>query len=138
MARSLRTALLFGITVASAWLPVAAIKVLVDRPRPDAALLPHPFSPLQTDGSFPSGHTAYVVALAVTLWFLLRDTRYSWAPVLLGAIGVVVIGAAVVSDGLHFPTDVLGSIVWVLSTAPAVRWVVVDLLAARIVQAQRR
>ncbi len=63
VSRSLRTAILFGLTVAFTWLPVAAVKVLVDRPRPDATLLTHPFTPLQTDGSFPpSGHTAYVVA----------------------------------------------------------------------------
>ena len=130
--RSLRTAILFGLTVAFTWLPVAAIKILVDRPRPDAALLAHPFSPLQTDGSFPSGHTAYVVALAIAFWFLLRGTRFSWLPVVLGVAATVVIGLAVVSDGLHFPTDVLGSVIWSLSTAAAVRWLIVDVIAARI------
>lgn len=130
--KSLRTALLFGLTVAFTWLPVAAVKILVDRPRPDAGLLSHPFSPLQTDGSFPSGHTAYVVALAFAFWFLLRDTRYAWAPVVFGILGTAVIGLAVVSDGLHFPTDVLGSIVWALTTAAAVRWIIVDLIAARV------
>ena len=136
--RSLRTAILFGLTVALTWLPVAAVKILVDRPRPDAALLAHPFSPLQTDGSFPSGHTAYVVALAFAFWFLLRDTRYAWAPIVFGVLGTALVGLAVVSDGLHFPTDVLGSIVWALATAAAVRWVVVDLIAARIVPKRPR
>lgn len=130
--RSLRTAILFGLTVAFTWLPVAAVKVLVDRPRPDATLLAHPFSPLQTDGSFPSGHTAYVVALTVAFWFLLRGTRFSWIPVVLGIAATVLVGLAVVSDGLHFPTDVLGSVVWALTTAAAVRWLVVDVIAARV------
>lgn len=130
--KSLRTAILFGLTVALTWLPVAVIKIIVDRPRPDATLLSHPFSPLQTDGSFPSGHTAYVVALAVGLWFLLREGRYAWAPIVFGVIGTAVVGLAVVSDGLHFPTDVLGSIVWALTTAAAVRWIVVDLVASRV------
>lgn len=132
VSRSLRTALLFGLTVAFTWLPVAAIKMLVDRPRPDVALLAHPFSPLQTDGSFPSGHTAYVVALTIGFWFLLRDTRFAWVPVVLGSAATAVIGLAVVSDGLHFPTDVLGSILWALTTAGAVRWLIVDVIAARI------
>jgi undecaprenyl-diphosphatase len=132
VSRSLRTAILFGLTVAFTWLPVAAVKVLVDRPRPDAALLTHPFAPLQTDGSFPSGHTAYVVALAIAFWFLLRGTRFAWLPVVLGVIATAVIGLAVVSDGLHFPTDVLGSVIWALTTAAAVRWLIVDVIAARI------
>ncbi|MBS1697007.1 MAG: phosphatase PAP2 family protein [Actinobacteria bacterium] len=132
VSRSLRTAILFGLTVAFTWLPVAAVKVLVDRPRPDATLLAHPFSPLQTDGSFPSGHTAYVVALTVAFWFLLRGTRFSWIPVVLGIAATVLVGLAVVSDGLHFPTDVLGSVVWALTTAAAVRWLVVDVIAARV------
>ena len=130
--RSLRTAILFGLTVAFTWLPVAAVKILVDRPRPDAALLAHPFSPLQTDGSFPSGHTAYIVALSIAFWFLLRDTRFAWAPIALGIVATAIIGFAVVSDGLHFPTDVLGSIIWALTTAAAVRWLIVDVIAARV------
>ncbi|MGN8025970.1 phosphatase PAP2 family protein [Microbacterium sp. 22242] len=136
--RSLRTAILFGLTVALTWLPVAAIKILVDRPRPDATLFTYPFSPLQTDGSFPSGHTAYVVALAFAFWFLLRDTRYAWLPIVLGVLGTVVVGLAVVSDGLHFPTDVLGSIIWSLATAAAVRWIIVDLIAARVAPKRER
>lgn len=137
VSKSLRTAILFGLTVALTWLPVAAVKILVDRPRPDAALLSHPFSPLQTDGSFPSGHTAYIVALAFGFWFLLRDTRFAWAPIVFGVVGTALIGAAVVSDGLHFPTDVLGSVIWALTTAAAVRWIIVDLIAARVVPRTR-
>ncbi|MDQ4212632.1 phosphatase PAP2 family protein [Microbacterium sp. ASV81] len=137
VSRSLRTAILFGLTVALTWLPVAAVKIVVNRPRPDASLLSHPFSPLQTDGSFPSGHTAYVVALAIAFWFLLRGTRYAWAPIVFGVVATVAIGLAVVSDGLHFPTDVLGSIIWTLTTAAAVRWIVVDLIAARIAPKRR-
>ncbi|WP_295010981.1 phosphatase PAP2 family protein [uncultured Microbacterium sp.] len=132
VSRSLRTAVLFGTTVALTWLPVAAIKLLVDRPRPDATLLAHPFVPAQPDGSFPSGHTAYVVALAFGFWFLLRHTRWAWAPVVFGVAMTAFVGLAVVSDGLHFPTDVLGSVVWAVSTACAVRWIVVDLVAARV------
>ena len=132
VSRSLRTAVLFGLTVAFTWLPVAAVKILVDRPRPDATLLTHPFSPLQTDGSFPSGHTTYVVALAIAFWFLLRGTRHAWLPIVLGVIGTAVVGLAVVSDGLHFPTDVLGSVIWALTTAAAVRWLIVDVIASRV------
>jgi undecaprenyl-diphosphatase len=47
--------------------------------------------------------------------------------VVLGAAATAVIGLAVVSDGLHYPTGVLAAIVWALAMAPAARFIVVDL-----------
>jgi len=129
--RSWTTALCFGAVVALTWLPSAAYKALVHRPRPDAAILPHPFSPAQTDGSFPSGHTAFVVALAVVTYFLLRDTAWRVPVIVVGIAATAVIGFAVVSDGLHYPSDVLASVAWSLAAAPTARWVVVDVVASR-------
>lgn len=134
--RSFRTALAFGAVVALTWLPVAVFKVIVDRPRPEASALAHPFSPAQTDGSFPSGHTAYIVALTIALWFLLRGTRWSWLVVVLGSASTLVVAAAVVSDGLHFPTDALASIIWALAMAPTARWFVVDVVLRRVLPAR--
>ena len=126
VSRSFVTAISFGLVVALTWLPVAVIKVIVDRPRPEVSALTHAFVPAQVDGSYPSGHTAYVVALACALWFLLRDTRWQWLAVALGIIATAVVGVAVVSDGLHYPTDVLASIAWALAMAPTARLIVVD------------
>lgn len=124
--RSFITAISFGAIVAVTWLPVAVLKIIVDRPRPDATSLAHAYVPAQVDGSFPSGHTAFIVALALATWFLLRDTRWRWLVVVAGAAATVVVGLAVISDGLHYPTDVLASIVWALAMAPAARLIVVD------------
>lgn len=129
VSRSFLTAISFGAIVAVTWLPVAVLKVIVDRPRPEASALSHLYAPAQVDGSYPSGHTAFVVALAFAAWYLLRDTRWAWLVVVVGAAATAVVGLAVVSDGLHYPTDVLASIVWALALAPAAKFAVVDLFA---------
>lgn len=127
VSRSFLTAISFGAIVAVTWLPIAVLKVIVDRPRPEASALSHLYAPAQVDGSFPSGHTAFVVALAFAAWYLLRDTRWSLVVVVVGTVATVVIGLAVVSDGLHYPSDVIASIVWALAMAPAAKFIVVDL-----------
>ncbi|WP_052460280.1 phosphatase PAP2 family protein [Microbacterium gorillae] len=131
-ARDLRASFLFLGVLALTWCPVILAKLIVDRPRPDPGLLAHPFLPTPTDSSFPSGHTAFVTALVVALWFVVRDRERLRAAVLLvGTLLVVLIGCTVVITGLHHPTDALASITWVLCAAPAARWVVQDVLLAR-------
>ena len=126
VSRSLRVGLAFGGLIAAMWIPVEIVKVIVDRPRPAIDLLAHPFSPAQVDGSYPSGHTAFAAALVIALWLLMRDTRWRWLVLAGGLILVGVIGEAVVADGLHYPTDVLASIVWAIAMAPLARLLVVN------------
>jgi len=131
VSRSIRTAVAFGAIVALVWLPTALIKLLVDRPRPDLAALPNPPTHPQLDGSFPSGHTAFVTALSIALWFLLRDTHWAAAIAVAGVLATGLVATAVVSDGFHYPTDALASILWACAAAPTARWLVVDVLLAR-------
>lgn len=114
------------------WLPTAAIKAIVNRPRPDVLTLAHPFTPAQVDGSFPSGHTAFVAALTIAFWFLLRGTRGASIALIAGAASTVTVGLAVVSDGLHYPTDVMASIAWAIAMAPTARWIMVDVITPRL------
>ncbi len=136
--RSVRTAIVFGGIVALTWLPTAAIKVVVDRPRPDVATVVHPFTPAQVDGSFPSGHTAFIAALTIAFWFLLRGTRGASIALIIGTLSTVIVGLAVVSDGLHYPTDVLASIMWAIAMAPTARWIMVDVIAPRLERYRKR
>ncbi|MFJ3957498.1 phosphatase PAP2 family protein [Arthrobacter sp. NPDC090010] len=138
VSRSFRTAVAFGAVVAVTWLPSAALKVIVERPRPELSALSHPFSPWQSDASYPSGHTAFVVALTVAFCFLLRGTR--WVPLVIavGILATVVVGLSVMTNGLHYPTDVLASVLWSLAMAPTARWLVVDLVLARFWKTGRR
>ncbi|PIJ00639.1 MULTISPECIES: phosphatase PAP2 family protein [unclassified Leucobacter] len=130
--RSLLPALAFGGTIAVTWLPVAVIKALVDRPRPDLSLLAHLPARVQTDGSFPSGHTAFAVSLSIGIWFLLRDSRWEGVAIVGGVAFTLLVGAAVVSDGLHYPSDALASVVWGLAMAPTARILVADIALSRL------
>ncbi|WP_423181366.1 phosphatase PAP2 family protein [Arthrobacter sp. NyZ413] len=138
VSRAFRTAVAFGAVIAVTWLPSVVLKVVVDRPRPALGALVHPFAPLQTDASFPSGHTTFVVALTVTACFLLRGTRWVRPTAIAGALATILIALAVMANGLHYPTDVLASILWALAMAPTARLIVADLVLARFGTPRRR
>jgi len=130
--KDLRVAAAFAGVVAATWLPSAAIKLLVRRPRPESTLLSHPYTPALTDASYPSGHTVFVTTLAIALVLVLRSTRWQATATTIGAVVVAVVAVALVTDGVHFPSDVIASIVWALAVAPAVRYVWVDLVMPRL------
>ncbi|SMG44948.1 undecaprenyl-diphosphatase [Agreia pratensis] len=126
-----RRAAAFAGVVALTWVPAGLVKVLVDRPRPDAQALEHPYSPAQIDASYPSGHTVFIVALVIAALYLLAGTRWFRTGVVIGSVLVVVVVLSVVIDGLHYSTDALASVAWALLVAPAARLVWVDWILAR-------
>ena len=126
-----RTAAAFAGVVALTWIPSDLVKILVDRPRPDAQLLAHPYSPAQPDASYPSGHTVFIVALVIAALYLLAGTRWFRVGVIVGSVLVAVVVLSVVIDGLHYPSDALASVLWALGVAPAARLVWVDWILAR-------
>jgi membrane-associated phospholipid phosphatase len=129
VSRDLRVASTFAVTIAATWLSVAVVKVIVDRPRPDAALLPFPFHPIQVDASYPSGHATFIAALVVVVIAMIASRRAHAIAIAIGALIVAAAGFLLAVDGVHYSTDVLASIVWVLGVAPLVRalWVRVAL-----------
>ncbi len=85
------------------------------RARPFSALnIPH----LVADSaySFPSGHTIFMFALATVI--LHFNKKFGWA---LMATGLL-IGAARVAAGVHYPSDILGGIVLGILTGAAFVW----------------
>lgn len=115
-----RMGLLFLLTVALAWLPIPLIKALFSRPRPDMSTMENPSGIVPTDLSFPSGHTAFVSALAIALALALAPyvrRRYRYPLVALAMLTIMVV---VMTAGVHFPTDTIGSMVWALAATPAI------------------
>jgi membrane-associated phospholipid phosphatase len=130
--KDLRTGAAFAGVVALTWIPAEVIKLIVHRGRPDIQVMPYPFLPVQTDPSFPSGHTAFIVALVVALAFVVRGAR--WHPILVG-VGtalIVVVALALAVDAVHYPTDIAASVAWSLAVAPAARLVWVDWVMPRV------
>ncbi len=112
--RSKKKALVFILTVGVGEAIVLATKYLVDRGRPYGLnLIDFP-----NDASFPSGHTFAAIAIvAFIIFILLREFRVSM-PLVIKALLVVVavlwplvIGFSRLYLGVHWPTDVFGSLI---------------------------
>jgi membrane-associated phospholipid phosphatase len=129
VSRDLRVASTFAVTIAVTWLSVAIVKVLVDRPRPDTALLPFPYRPIQVDASYPSGHATFITALAVVVIAMIASQRARAITIPIVVMIVAFAAFLLAVDGVHYTTDVLASIIWALGVAPLVRavWVRVAL-----------
>jgi membrane-associated phospholipid phosphatase len=118
--RRTRIAVTFAVVVAATWLPSAAIKVLVHRARPDVTALPHPFANQPVDGSFPSGHLVFVVAVVVAFAFLARPGAWRVLTLFAGTIFSALVGLALIVDGVHYPTDVFASVLWSVTVGPLI------------------
>lgn len=104
-------AIAFGAVGAVGWLSCQLFKVIVGRHRPDQTLLANPLAPGSASDSFPSGHVCLAVALAFALHFLARGTGREKLAVAFGVVMVVVVGLSRLYIGVHYPTDVLASLI---------------------------
>lgn len=100
----LKDAVYVGTSVAGAFALTYGLKYIVDRARPYESYpdLIHPYS-LESDPSFPSGHTATAFALATSLCI-----RYpKWYVIAPSALWACSVGVSRMNEGVHYPTDVL-------------------------------
>jgi undecaprenyl-diphosphatase len=93
--------------------------IVVGRPRPP---VPHLDAALPPTSSFPSGHTAAAICLyGGVAVIVLRVVKAWWRWLVLGAAALVIVAVALARlyRGAHYPTDVVGSVLF------AVPWLVV-------------
>ena len=92
----------------------ALIKNLVDRPRPDAALIERRAT--FTSESFPSGHVLSGTAFFLLCAWLIAGRLPAGRPRFVAwsiAVALCVLnGVANVYEGVHWPSDVLGGYLW--------------------------
>lgn len=130
MRRSHEAVLLVVVTVGS-WLSAQGLKVAVGRPRPpltDARILESSFS-------FPSSHATLSAAFYGTAAYLLiRAFHRESAKIVVGmlaAVLVLVVGVSRAYLGVHFPSDVLASLML------GFLWLAVMVIAEHLWQAWR-
>jgi membrane-associated phospholipid phosphatase len=96
-------ALAAGVVLIGATATTQVLKPLLAEPRPRGSAL---FLP---DNAWPSGHTTAAAALALALVLVTPPGRRR--PVaIVAALGVVLVGAALVGLGSHYPSDVVGGL----------------------------
>ena len=109
--RRFGTAMILGLTIGALFVNVF-LKVVIARPRPyaDMSDIYYPLwlmmgQHMESDMSFPSGHTNAAFAAMLPL-FVLGDKRWSWLALVFG----VLMGISRIYLVVHFPTDVIGGI----------------------------
>ncbi|WP_438353899.1 phosphatase PAP2 family protein [Microbacterium sp. CJ88] len=113
-ARSWMAGLRVTLLMTIPWVAAAITKIVVGRARPDTHLLSNPTGIAPTTFSYPSGHTAFAAAWALSLVIILAGWRFRGA-VIIGAVAITVVTAwSRVYLGAHYPTDVMASVVLVL------------------------
>jgi membrane-associated phospholipid phosphatase len=105
------TVLHFVLLVAGTWLGSEVVKLIVHRPRP-VATLADTLVPNPDPDSYPSGHVCFAFALGFALLVIAARSR-ARVVIAVGAVILALITSATrVYLGVHFPTDVVASLVY--------------------------
>jgi membrane-associated phospholipid phosphatase len=113
-------ALAFGSVVAVGWLGSTAAKVLVGRSRPPADVTGSLIAETGNT-SFPSGHTAFAASLALAIALVLvHGTAQRLAALATGSLFVALVAFSRMYLGVHYLSDVVGSVL--ISSAAILAW----------------
>lgn len=130
--RSWTTSARVAVLIAVPWALSSVLKLIVGRPRPDPVELAHPSGLDPSTLSFPSGHTAIAAAIMVTL-ILLTSHRHRRSMFAATIVVVLVTGWSRVYLGVHYPTDVIASVVLVPATVIALDRLLTGILGTPLI-----
>ncbi|MFJ2033817.1 phosphatase PAP2 family protein [Streptosporangium sp. NPDC087985] len=115
-----RTAVITVLVIIGGWGTGSIFKTVVARPRPP---LDHQLVVQYGHDSYPSGHVAITLSMVVAIGLLAYGSRWFRPVVVVGAVLVTAQALARLYLGVHYPTDVIGSIL----VAPAGAFTVIAL-----------
>jgi undecaprenyl-diphosphatase len=105
------TVLHFVLLVMGTWLGSEVVKLIVHRPRP-VAVLADTLVPNPDPDSYPSGHVCFAFALGFAFLVIAARSR-ARVVIAVGAVLLALVTAATrVYLGVHFPTDVVASLIY--------------------------
>jgi membrane-associated phospholipid phosphatase len=109
---------------------VNGAKQVFDMPRPYVVLAPEDISLLEytTDRtedyrSFPSSRVTFVALMAISLWPVLSSAMRKMA-----VVAMFSVAWAGIATGMHFPSDVIYSLIFALFVTVLLRWMIYGLL----------
>jgi len=102
------------------------IRFFYNRPRPfEIVELGHKLLEHSSGGSFPSGHAAFVFALAAAVW------AYYPRLGILFLLSAFLVGLSRIAAGVHWPSDILGGALVGIGTAWLLSFIFKNLLPLR-------
>jgi undecaprenyl-diphosphatase len=111
VSRKWLTVLHFVLLVMGTWLGSEVVKLIVHRPRP-VATLADTLVPNPDPDSYPSGHVCFALALGFAFVVIAARSR-ARVVIAAGAVLLSLVTAATrVYLGVHFPTDVVASLIY--------------------------
>lgn len=110
--RRVRSGAQFIVVTVLVWVGNEAIKVIVHRPRPDIASLAHPLVLHPGGLSFTSGHTSLALSLMLGIVVVTTGHRARRVAIVAAVVVGLVVAGSRVYLGVHYPTDVIGSLVY--------------------------
>ncbi|MEO6533349.1 MAG: phosphatase PAP2 family protein [Pseudolysinimonas sp.] len=96
------------IVAGAGWVTCLAVKYAVHLPRPDLADVPHQLLKSASTLSYPSGHVAFVAALAAALFMAVSQRSSRTAIVIAFGVIAIVVAVSRLYTGVHYLTDTVG------------------------------
>lgn len=116
--RSWTAALFVVMLTVGGWALTSMMKGAVGRQRPDPAVLADPLVPSLTGfTSYPSGHTAFAVSLAIAVSVVMFRTRWSTITIVGAGLFGVIVGLSRVYLGVHYVSDIVASVALSIAAA---------------------